>query len=315
MTNKTWFVTGAAGFLGSHVVEQLLQKKQKVIGVDNFSWGKKSNLYLFKDNPLFKLVEADIRDPERMKSLIQDYKPENVIHLAALHFIPDAIKNPTLAVDINIKGTQSILDALDKTFVKVFWFASTGDVYKKTDDTLVESQTPLEPFNIYGISKHLCEQLIAHKASLFPDTKFIIGRIFNLIGIRETNPHILPEIMGQLKKNSKRLSLGNIWPVRDYVAVHDCAKCIIEMCEKSINNLDTYNVATGYGQSVQDLIQEIESILGHKIDTHQDPQKVRSVERARLVAQNQKIKNFIGFAPSPKMREVLVQLLDEAQIR
>lgn len=315
MTKKTWLVTGVAGFLGSHVAEQLLKKQQKVVGIDNFSWGKKSNIELFKNDNNFELISADIRDSEKMKQIVQSVRPEYVIHLAALHFIPDAIKNPTLAVDINIKGTQSVLDALDPRTVKVFWFASTGDVYKKTDDNLVEGQTPLEPFNIYGISKHICEQLIAHKSNLNNDIQFVIGRIFNLIGIRETNPHILPEIMGQLKNNSKKLSLGNTWPVRDYVAVHDCAKCIIDLCEKASRPIDVFNIATGHGQSVDDLISEIEGILGQKITVEKDPQKVRSVERARLVAQNKKLKDFIEFAPSPKMKEVLAQLIAEANIR
>jgi UDP-glucose 4-epimerase len=314
MTNKTWLVTGAAGFLGSHVVEQLLQKKCNVVGVDNFSWGKKSNISSFMSHQSFQLIEADIRDSEKIKKVFKSASPQIVVHLAALHFIPDAIKNPTLAVDINIKGTQSVLDALDKNTTKVCWFASTGDVYKKTDDILIEDETPLEPFNIYGISKHICEQLIAHKSTLSPEIQFVIGRIFNLIGVRETNPHILPEIMLQLKKNPKLLSLGNTWPIRDYVAVNDCAKCIIEMCEKANKPIDIFNVATGHGQSVQDLIHVIEEVMGHQISIETDPLKVRSVERAKLVARNSKIKNFLGFAPSPKMKEILEQLLTESEI-
>lgn len=314
MDKSVWLVTGVAGFLGSHVVEQILNKNDKVIGIDNFSWGKKDHVELFKNNSNFELVEADIRDPVTIKKIISQKKPNYIVHLAALHFIPDAIKNPTLTVDINVKGTQSVLDSIDSDFVKVFWFASTGDVYKKTDEVLYEDRTETEPFNIYGVSKYIGEQLVQHKSQLTPNTHFIVGRIFNLIGIRETNPHILPEIMQQLKANSKLLNLGNIWPVRDYVAVQDCAKCIIAMCENAHKSIDTINVATGRGQSVQELIYDIETILGHKIEVIIDPKKVRTVERARLVASNSKLNDFIKYSPSPKLKEVLEQLLSYYKI-
>lgn len=311
MENETWLVTGAAGFLGSHVVEQLFARSAKVIGVDDFSWGLRKNLDSFKANPKFHLVEADIRDTNEMRKIMERGAPKYVIHLAALHFIPDAIKNPTLTLDINVRGTQSILDAIGKSCA-VVWFASTGDVYKKTDEDLREGVTPIEPFNIYGLSKYFGENLIALKAPMIPETKFVIGRIFNLIGTRETNPHILPEIIRQLKNNKGKLQLGNVWPVRDYVAVQDCAKSIIELCLKANKSIDTFNVCTGQGSSVEDLVKVIEGLLKNKIEIVKDPTRIRSVERARLIGDNNKLKEKIGWAPPSQIEAVLRAILLES---
>ncbi|MCC6137746.1 MAG: GDP-mannose 4,6-dehydratase, partial [Bdellovibrionaceae bacterium] len=188
-------------------------------------------------------------------------------------------------------------------------FASTGDVYAKSEDNNHEDNTAKAPFNIYGVTKLFGEHLVALESHQYPQKNYVVGRIYNLIGPRETNPHIIPEIIQQLKKDSNKLSLGNIWPIRDYVPVDECARAAIALCEKSLPGVSTYNVATGEGQSVAHLIECMQKILGHTIKVEEDPQKVRSVERARLVANVEKLKKHLGWTPTSQVNAILHKLL------
>lgn len=309
MNKKKWCVTGAAGFLGSHVTEQLLIKDQTVLGIDNLAWGKEEHLSNLKRSPQGEFALLDIRDEEKIKNVLEKFRPDHIIHLAALHYIPEAIKNPTLAIDINVRGTQSLLKASRDCGYSTFFLASTGDVYTKSDDDNDERLTATEPYNIYGLSKLFGENLVALEKSQLKEKKFIVGRIYNLIGPRETNPHIIPEIIKQLKVNPRQLSLGNIWPTRDYVPVNECAKAIIELSNKSSSDLTTVNIATGVGQSVEDLIKQIEAILLHPIVIEKDPAKVRSVERTRLVANVSRLKSILGWTPTSQVESILRELL------
>ena len=309
MDKKKWLVTGAAGFLGSHVAEQLMEKQQMVVAVDDLSWGNEEFIAPYSENDDFEFFKTDIRQTDALKKILASHQPDFIVHLAALHFIPLAMKQPTWTIDINVKGTQALLEAAREVNYTAFWFASTGDVYKTTEEPLIEHETPKDPYNIYGMSKLMGEQLLKLESELHRGRAYIAGRLFNLIGPRETNPHIVPEIMKQLKENPKELQLGNITPVRDYVPVDQAAQAIIDMCLKSKPGFIKNNVATGVGQSVGDLIKTIEKVLGHDITVHKDPDRVRPVDRPKLVAKVDQLKENIGWAPSHKVEEILTSLL------
>jgi len=193
-SDRPWLVTGGAGFLGSHVVEQLLAHAVPVVVVDDLSTGSRDYLLPHQGRPGFTLSEMDIRDTHRLSVLVKQYDAIAVVHLAALHFIPAAVADPTRTVSLNVLGTQSVLTACRSAGVERFWFASTGDVYAPSA-TAHREEDLLTPFNIYGLSKLMGEQLVALEARQQPATRFLIGRLFNLYGVRETNPHILPEIL------------------------------------------------------------------------------------------------------------------------
>jgi len=304
-----WLVTGAAGFLGSHVVEQLLERQIPVIGLDNLSGGNWQHLAPFATHPLFKFACKDIRDEASLVTHFRQERPSVVIHLAALHFIPDAMRDPALAVSLNVHGTQALLSASRDTGVQRFWFASTADIYKASYKAHHEA-SPSGPFNIYGLTKLMGEQLVQLEASIRPECHFVIGRLFNLYGPRETNPHILPEIINQIRcGKSDVLRLGNVTPKRDLVPVADAARAVIETTLNSHPGVTTVNIGTGISVSIQDVVERISDIVGRPIRIEVDPAKVRATERAYLQADTGRLRSLIGWVPHGDLCRGLRELL------
>ena len=306
--NSPWVVTGAAGFLGSHVVEQLLQRQIPVIGIDNLWSGKWEFLAPFAGNPLFRFFCKDIRDEAGLVELFRKEKPAIAVHLAALHFIPAAMRDPALAVSLNVHGTQALLSACRDSKVSRFWFSSTADVYKASETAHHESG-PVAPFNIYGLTKWMGEQLVRLESSIRPECHFVNGRLFNLYGPHETNPHILPEIIDQIRRGNGVIRLGNITPKRDLVPVADAARAIIDVLEKSAPGVTTVNVGTGVSVSMQEVVERISTIIGKPVRIEIDPAKVRAVERAHLQADVGALKSLIGWAPHGDLSRGLRELL------
>jgi UDP-glucose 4-epimerase len=303
-------VTGAAGFLGSHVVEHLLARGTPIVAVDDFSAGHESFLAAHLGKPGFTLAKQDIRDAAALQQLFQTHRPSVVVHLAALHFIPACNADPARTVSLNVHGTQSVLSAARSVGAERFWFASTADVYAPNEQPHRESDTPVAPFNIYGLSKFMGEQLIALEARTRPDARFVVGRLFNLYGPRETNPHILPEIFDQLRANpDATLLLGSLWPKRDLVPVSDAARAVIAVLDAAKPGVTTVNVGTGVAVSMQAVLDLIGELRGKPLRIETDPAKVRPVERGHLEADVTKLREQIGWVPHADLRRGLAELL------
>ncbi|HTA23093.1 MAG TPA: NAD-dependent epimerase/dehydratase family protein [Terriglobales bacterium] len=309
MNSQPWLVTGAAGFLGSHVVEQLLARQQSVIALDNLSTGNWDFLAPFAGSPLFKFFCRDIRDQVALTEVCTAEKPAVAVHLAALHFIPAALRDPRLTVSLNVQGTRSLLSACRKAKVKRLWFASTGDVYKPIDGPCQES-SELAPFNIYGLTKWKGEKLIKSEASAYPERHFVIGRLFNLYGPHETNPHILPEIIHQLRNGgSNVLRLGTITAKRDLVPVADAARAVLDTVQNSVPGVTTVNIGTGVSVSIEEVLAKISELIGIPLKTEIDPEKVRVVERPHLQADVRALQSLIGWTPHRDLSRGLHELL------
>jgi len=307
---RPWAVTGAAGFLGSHIVDHLLGRGTPVLAVDDLSTGRAEFLATHQSNPAFTLATLDIRAGAELRTLFETFRPEAIVHLAALHFIPACNDDPARTVSLNVHGTQCVLSAARAADVERFWFASTGDVYAPDETPHHETASALAPFNIYGLSKLIGEQLLALEARTRPDAHFVVGRLFNLYGPRETNPHILPEILGQLRVNrTAKLRLGSLWPKRDLVPVTDAARAVIATLESAPRGVTTVNVATGVAVSMQHVLNIIGELRGAPLDIETDPAKVRPVERGHLQADVAKLRALIGWVPHADLRLGLTELL------
>jgi UDP-glucose 4-epimerase len=306
---RPWLVTGAAGFLGSHVVEDLLGRGTPVVALDNLQWGRLDFLAPSFKNPDCTFVVADLREPDGTRTLLERFRPAAVVHLAALHYIPACVADPALAVGINVLGTQSILSACRAAGVERFWFASTGDVYAPSESPHREEESPA-PFNIYGLTKSQGEGLVALESRERPDAHFAIGRLFNLYGPRETNPHFLPELIKQIRdRPGETLRLGNLWPRRDLVPIDEAARAVVDMTLAVPPGLTVANVATGAARSMQEVIDMIGEILGKPLPVETDPARVRPVERAHLQADVSRLRSLIGWAPKDDLRRGLHRLL------
>lgn len=306
---QPWVVTGAAGYLGSHVVEHLLARGTPVLAVDDLSTGREAYLAPHRNNPNFAVANLDIRDAAELRALFEARRPQAVVHLAALHFIPACVADPARTVSLNVHGTQCVLSAARATGVPRVWFASTGDVYAPSDSPHRED-SPTAPFNIYGLSKLMGEQLIALESRTRPDARFVVGRLFNLYGPRETNPHILPEIFDQLRSDpDATLRLGSLWPKRDMVPVGDAARAVVATLEAAPAGVTTVNVATGVAVSMQHVLDLLGELRGKPLRIETDPAKVRPVERGHLQADVTRLRELIGWAPHADLRGGLAELL------
>lgn len=306
--NRPWFVTGAAGFLGSHVIDECLRRGRNIVAIDNLSWGKAEHLAAAQPGAM-QLVVADIRDADGTAKLFARYRPQAVIHLAALHYIPAAIADPPLAVGINVQGTESVLSAAAAAGVERLYFASTGDVYAPQEGALRED-SPIAPFNIYGLTKLMGEQLVALAARNRPELCAVVGRLFNLYGPRETNPHLLPEILKQIRQRPDApLQLGSLWPRRDMVPVMEAARAVVELVERAAPGVTTVNVATGQARTMQQVVDLLGELRGRPLVVETDPSRIRAVERPHLQADVAKLHSMLGWTPSADLKQGLEALL------
>ena len=300
---KKIFITGGAGFIGSAIVRKLINNGYEVIVYDNLSYGKKH--FLPKSDSLI-FIEGDINETDRLKKLMIDFDPFSVYHLAAIHFIPDCNSNPSRALKVNTIGTESVLNACNNNGIKQIIVASTAAVYPINDFPNIEDKTPAKPIDIYGYSKLFSEMLLK-KFQNETGIQSIALRLFNAVGPRETNPHVIPHIFLSAK-DTDLIPLGNLEPRRDYIHVDDIASAFLKVTRNrnDVNAFDIFNVGSGKEYSVVDLIIMIGNILGRELKVEKKDERVRNVERMHLVSNISKIKKLIGWKPKLNLEEALL---------
>lgn len=291
---RTALVTGGAGFLGPHLIQALLAAGWKVASLDNYATGPRAHLAPFRSHPDFIEIEGSITDGAFVKKTFAEVQPEIVYHLAAHHFIPFCVAHPAETIDVNVLGTQRLIDAIAAFPVRHFVLASTADVYAISEDPHAETSL-IGSNNIYGISKEFCERLLALGRKKYPGCRFTAARFFNLYGPGETSPHILPDIIAGLRKGNV-LRLGNIEPRRDYIYVTDVAAAMLAVADYR-GSEEVFNIGTGESRSVRQLIVLLEKVLGRPITVEVDPAKLRPSERQNLRAEISRAKAELGWAP------------------
>ena len=190
-----------------------------------------------------------------------------------------------------------------------FWLASTGDVYVPDERPHHETESAVGPFNIYGMTKLMCEQLVAlERGSGRTPGSWSAG--CSTCTARETNPHILPEVLGQLCADpSAALRLGSLWPKRDLVPVADAARAVVATLDAAPAGVTTVNVASGVAVSMQEVLDRIGELRGRPLAIETDPAKVRPVERRHLQADVARLRGLIGWAPHADLGRGLTELL------
>lgn len=304
--SKKVLITGGAGFIGSALSKHLQELGHDVFVLDNLSFGRRQLAGVPDD----RFFQCDIRDRKGVNEVFDATRPNWVLHLAAVHFIPYCNQHPAEAADININGTISVLDAAQsKGSVEQVFVASTAAVYPIADGAMDEEHE-LGPMDIYGTTKLATEKLACefHLRSQIPT---IVGRFFNAFGPNETNPHLFPEIQRQVLAGARTLQLGNLDPKRDYIHTEDMSRAMSALLGQGIKGYDTFNIGRGIEYSVREVVEAFERQLGEKLTIEVDQARVRKVERMHLLADVRKLKLVTGWEPNWSIDEGVATLLKE----
>ena len=304
--SKKVLITGGAGFIGSALSKHLQEEGHEVFVLDNLSFGRRE----LAGVPDTRFFDADIRDRAATQRVLDETRPNIVLHLAAIHFIPYCNSHPAEAADININGTINVLDAAQHCgTVKQVFVASTAAVYPIADGAMDENH-PTGPMDIYGTTK-LATEKIASEFHLRTGIPTVIGRFFNAFGPNETNPHLFPEIQRQVLAGARTLQLGNLDPKRDYIHTEDMSRAMAALLGMGLKGQDTFNIGRGIEYSVREVVEAFERQLGEKLRIEVDPARVRKVERMHLLADVSKLKSATGWEPKWGIDEGVGTLLKE----
>lgn len=303
---KKVLVTGGAGFIGSAMVAKLNGRGDEVHVLDNLSFGRRE----LAGVPDARFHRVDIRDRAAVRAVLMAERPEVVLHLAAVHFIPYCNAHPAEAADINIMGTINVLDACEAAgSVRQVFVASTAAVYPICDHAVAETHES-GPMDIYGVTK-LATEKMASEFHHRTGTPVSVGRFFNAFGPNETNPHLFPEIQRQVLAGQRTLKLGNLEPKRDFIHTADMARAVLALLDADKRGVEAFNIGRGIEYSVREVVQAFERQLGEPLHIEIDPARVRKVERMHLLADVSKLKAVTGWAPEWGIDEGVATLLRE----
>lgn len=300
-------ITGGCGFVGREVVARAVDRFDVHV-LDNL----RSGAHRLARMPLdrFTLHAADIRDAQAVERVMAAARPDVVLHLAAIHFIPECEAYPDRAVSTNVLGSVTLLSAAPKgcRFINL----SSAAVYAPVSTPLDEATTALQPMDVYGWTKLQTEQY----AEYFGRAKGFEAwsvRLFNVVGPGETNPHLVPEVAAQLRGGATQVRLGNLTPRRDFIDVGDAAEGLIRLATATPGALSAecavVNLGTGRAHSVEEVLRCLAEIQGTATQIVSDPARVRAVDRPVLQASTVRLQRALGWVPATPLRETFARLM------
>lgn len=311
LKNKKVLVTGADGFIGSHLVEGLLEEGCKVkafIYYNSFNrWGW-LDTFPAKKLSQIEIFAGDIRDPNGVRTAMKDV--DVVFHLAALIAIPFSYHSPDNYVDTNIKGTLNVLQAARDLNIEKILVTSTSEVYGTALYVPIDEKHPRQGQSPYAATK-IGADSIAESFSRSFELAVTIVRPFNTFGPRQSARAVIPTIITQLLNGKKEIKLGAIHPTRDLLYVKDTAAGFIEIAKSDHVNSEEINISTQQEISVGDLAQKLIDTINPsaKIVSDKERKRPEKSEVERLLGSNEKILRLTKWKPHYTLDQGLVETI------
>ena len=312
LTNQKVLVTGSDGFIGSHLVEALLEEGCQVkafVYYNSFnSWGWLDTLSIEKQKSI-EIFAGDVRDPNGVRQAVKGV--DVVFHLAALIGIPFSYHSPDSYVDTNIKGTLNILQACRDYDIQRVIITSTSEVYGTAQYAPIDEKHPLQGQSPYSASKIGADKIAESFYRSF-GTPVVIARPFNTYGPRQSARAVIPTIITQLLSGKEEIHLGSLHPTRDLNYVSDTCKGFIALaeCDDAIGK--EVNIGSGQEISIGDLANKIISMVNPdaRVISEDSRKRPENSEVERLLCDNTLIKNLTGWSPKVSIKEGLINTIE-----
>ena len=301
---KNVLVTGADGFIGSHLNEALLREGCNVRALAQYNsfnyWGWLEGI----SHPGLEVVTGDVRDPNFCRDIVRGC--DTVFHLAALIAIPYSYTAPDAYVDTNVKGTLNICQAARDAGVERLLVTSTSEVYGTARYVPIDEKHPKQPQSPYSASKIGADALALsfHNAFGLPVS---IVRPFNTYGPRQSARAIIPTIITQIASGQRDISVGDLTPTRDFNFVEDTAAGFIAIAKSPETVGREVNIATGEEHSMQETLDLIAKVMDADVTWHTDPARIRPAksEVFRLLGDSTLLRDLTGWHPRYTLEEGL----------
>jgi UDP-glucuronate 4-epimerase len=280
---SNFVVTGAAGFIGSHLVERLLRDGHRVVGIDSFDSFydprlKEANLELAQASPLFRLVRGDIRDESVIDAAFRGDGVDVVVHLAARAGVRPSIQDPLLYAAVNVEGTTRVLEAARRHGVPRFVLASSSSVYGNNSQVPFSEKDPVEgPISPYAATKRACE-LIAHSYHHLFGIDMACLRLFTVFGPRQ-RPDLAIRRFATLMANGREIEMyGDGSSARDYTYVDDIVEGVVRAAER-VKDFRIWNLGGSHPVSLAELVSRLAAALGVDAKIKRLPKQPGDVDR------------------------------------
>ena len=301
---KNVLVTGADGFIGSHLTELLLEEGYNVRALAQYnsfnSWGWLEQI----KNPDLEIVCGDVRDADFCRHISRGL--DTVFHLAALIAIPYSYVAPDSYVDTNIKGTLNMLQAARDSGVEKILVTSTSEVYGTALYVPIDENHPRQPQSPYSATKIGADAIAKSFYNAF-DLPVTIVRPFNTYGPRQSARAIIPTVITQIAAGEKEIKVGDLSPTRDFNFVRDTCRGFLAIARSAATSGQEINIATGKEVSMRQTLETIAEIMGADIRWTVDPQRLRpsKSEVRRLLGDSAKLRGLTGWEPQYSLEQGL----------
>jgi len=307
---KKVLITGADGFIGSHITELLVSEGYKIKALSQYNsfnyWGWLEDVNCLNE---IEVLSGDVRDTHYCKHITKDV--DIIFHLAALVAIPYSYHAPDSYVETNIKGSLNIFQAALENGVERVIHTSTSEVYGTAQYVPINEKHPLQAQSPYSASKIGADAMAMSFFNTF-DLPVIIARPFNTFGPRQSARAVIPNIIGQIASGAKEIRLGDITPTRDFNYVADTCRGFLALarCDRAIG--ETLNIGSNYEISIGDTLNLIRKLMNSDVDFVLDEQRKRpdKSEVFRLCCDNKKISELASFKPEYTLRQGLQETID-----